>query len=77
LVLRRRDCQRADRRHFLIIEDRLPLRAAVRRLPNAARRCADVNNQRIAGLANNRRCTISHRANVAELQLRKRILRSL
>ena len=45
---RRRDGDRSDRRDRLIVEDRLPGRAAVGRFPHAARRGGGVVDERIA-----------------------------
>src|SRR5881396_3900486 len=44
-----RDREGAERLHRLIVEDRLPVHAAVRRLPDPARRGADVVRARVAG----------------------------
>src|SRR5262245_35462004 len=46
--IRRRDCDGADGARRLIVEDRLPRDAAVGRLPDTARRRADVIDRRIA-----------------------------
>ena len=53
--LGRRNRDRADRRDVDVVEDRLPCRAGVRRLPDAAFRRADVVGRRIARYAGGRR----------------------
>src|SRR2546423_145493 len=53
--IRWRDRERADRLHGLIVEDLLPVHAAVSRLGDAARRAPRVVDERIAGNSGDRR----------------------
>ena len=71
--IRRRDGDRSDRRHRLAVENRIPVRAVVDRLEDAARRRADVIDVRVGGNAGDGDDAIADGSDVAELQLRVRI----
>ena len=60
-----RDRERADGRDLLIVEDRLPVDAAVLGLPDAAGGRAAIVGIRVAGDADDGAHTIADRANVA------------
>src|SRR5436190_5557763 len=66
------DGEGADRLHRLVVEDRLPVDAAVRRLPHATRRGARVIRAGVADDARDRRDPVAHRPDVAVAQLAER-----
>ena len=57
--------KRAHGVHFLVVEDRVPMDAAIGGLPETARRCAGVVGVRVADHSGHRRHTIAHRPDVA------------
>ena len=71
----RRHGQRSDRRDRLSVENRLPRRAGIARLEDAARCSARVVDLRIARNAGHRRHAVAHGTDVAELHLSVRTWR--